>query len=589
MELRRALAPVLGVVMLGLASVSPVTGVAEDGNAGDAAARAGTTTPIKHLVVIFQENVSFDHYFGTYPQAANPAGEPRFVAKDGTPSVNGLGPALLNANPNLGNPQRLARSEALTCDQGHDYTPEQNAVDHGALDRFVQEVGNGPTRAECDNPKLPNPTPNDFAVMDYYDGNTVTGLWNYAQHFAMSDNSFGTTYGPSTPGVLNLVAGNTYPVLCAGRSSAIADPQPDVYDLKGDVKPCPGGVSTTAPPGSTAGTGTGTVVNDPDPYYDACANPKITSALGGGNIGNLLSQRSVTWGFFQGGFSSPDYRPGVAGSFDPKAICTGAHYNIGAGAANQGQPCVRHTPAQPIDAFCVGDYSAHHQPFQYYASTANPAHLPPSSIAEIGQTDQANHQYDLADFWAATNSGHLPAVSYLKAAKFQDGHAGYSDPLDEQRFLVDTINRLQARPEWRSTAVVIAYDDSDGWYDHVLAPITTQSQTGLDSLTAPGQCGPSPNRVPAGQQARCGLGPRLPLLVVSGFARRNYVDHSITDQSSILRFAEDNWKLGRVGAGSTDALTGPLTQLFDFSHGPQAGPLTLDPATGRPSGGGDDG
>jgi phospholipase C len=583
MELRRVLAPALGVAMLGLASVSPVAGSAEDGSGADAAARVATATPIKHLVVIFQENVSFDHYFGTYPHAVNPAGEPRFTAKDDTPSVNGLGPALLNANPNLGNPQRLTRAEAQTCDQDHDYTAEQSAADHGAMDRFVQDTGAGLTRAQCN--KLPSPTPNDYAVLDYYDGNTVTGLWNYAQHFAMSDNSFGTTYGPSTPGALNLVTGNTYPALCAARTGTTpGGGDPDVYDGRADVKPCPGGVSTAAPPGTSPGAGTGTVVSDADPYYDACANPKITSALGGSNVGDLLTRQNVTWGFFQGGFSSPNYQPGVAGTFDPKTICTGAHYNIGAGAANVGQPCVRHTPAQPIDAFCVTDYSAHHQPFQYYASTSNPSHLPPGSIAKIGQTDQANHQYDLADFWAAVNAGHLPAVSYLKAAKFQDGHAGYSDPLDEQTFLVDTINKLQKRPEWRSTAVVIAYDDSDGWYDHVLAPVTTQSQTGLDTLTAPGQCGPSADRVPAGQQARCGLGPRLPLLVISGFAREDYVDHSVTDQSSILRFAEDNWKLGRVGGGSTDALTGTLTPLFDFDHGPRAGRLLLDPSTGRPTG-----
>jgi len=583
MHLRRALAPLLGVVALGLLSVGPVTGAAVDENAGDAAARAATTTPIKHLVVIFQENVSFDHYFGTYPRAANPAGEPRFVATDGTPTVDGLLGPLQTVNPNLGNPQRLDRSEALTCDQDHDYTAEQSALDHGAADLFVQETGASLTRAQCDNPPRTTPTPNDFAVMDYYDGNTVTGLWNYAQRFAMSDRSFSTTYGPSSPGAINLVAGNTFPVLCAARTGTTpGGGDPDVYDGRGDVKPCPGGVSTSAPPGSTAGSGTGTMVSDADPYYDRCANPKITAALGGRSAGDLLTAANVSWGFFQGGFSSPGYRPGDPATFSPATVCTGAHYNLGAGPANQGQPCVKHAPALPIDAFCIGDYSAHHQPFQYYASTSNPAHVPPSSVAMIGRTDRANHQYDLADFWAAADSGHLPAVSWLKASKFQDGHPGYSDPLDEQRFVVDAINRLQRRPEWRSTAVVIAYDDSDGWADHVVPPLVTQSQTGLDTLTAPGQCGASAGRVPSGQQARCGFGPRLPLLVVSGFARRNFVDHSLTDQSSILRFAEDNWKVGRLGGGSTDAFTGTLTRLFDFDGGPRAPRLFLDPVTGLP-------
>jgi phospholipase C len=79
-----------------------------------------TSTPIQHVVVIFQENVSFDHYFGTYPSAANPSGEPAFQAKPDTPTVNGLTPALLTGNPNGFNPFRLDRAQALTCDQNHD-------------------------------------------------------------------------------------------------------------------------------------------------------------------------------------------------------------------------------------------------------------------------------------------------------------------------------------------------------------------------------------------------------------------------------------------------------------------------------------
>src|SRR3979490_3356645 len=84
---------------------------------------ASTSTPIQHLVVIFQENVSFDHYFGTYPNAANTDGTP-FHASAGTPTVNGLPPALLSANPNTANPQRIPSAIPLTCDQGHGYTQE---------------------------------------------------------------------------------------------------------------------------------------------------------------------------------------------------------------------------------------------------------------------------------------------------------------------------------------------------------------------------------------------------------------------------------------------------------------------------------
>src|SRR5689334_23872385 len=93
-------------------------------------APGGTATPIRHVVVIFNENISFDHYFGTYPNAANTDGT-RFVAKKDTPAVDGLSTALLNNNPNGANPKRLSSSQPLTCDQGHGYLAEQKAYNNG--------------------------------------------------------------------------------------------------------------------------------------------------------------------------------------------------------------------------------------------------------------------------------------------------------------------------------------------------------------------------------------------------------------------------------------------------------------------------
>src|SRR5579859_5467378 len=119
-----------------------------------------TATPIKHVVVIFQENVSFDHYFGTYPNATNPAGEPTFTATPNTPSVNGLQGALLTNNPNGANPQRLDRSQALTCDQNHGYTNEQKAFDMGAMDKFLQFTD----VESCSSPDTTAP----HLVLDYY-------------------------------------------------------------------------------------------------------------------------------------------------------------------------------------------------------------------------------------------------------------------------------------------------------------------------------------------------------------------------------------------------------------------------------------
>ncbi|MGH8160873.1 MAG: phospholipase C [Gammaproteobacteria bacterium] len=467
-----------------------------------------TTTPIHHVVVIFQENVSFDHYFGTYPRTKNPPGEPSFTALPNTPSVNGLTSALLHHNPNLANPYRLDHSQALTCDQTHAYTAEQRAYNAGMMNRFVQVNRKKDKRQHC------SPT----TVMGYFDGNTVTALWNYAQHFAMSDNFYGTAFGPSTPGALNLVSGNTR----LGARTPV-----------------------------TGVTAAGAVIGDHDPEFDDCSHGHPME-VEGRNIGDLLNAKGVTWGWFEGGFQPTSHKDG-------KPVCGSRHKNIGGDS--------------------IRDYIPHHEPFQYYRSTANPQHLPPRSVANIGHAGPANHQYGLEDFRAALKAGDLPAVSYLKARGYQDGHAGYSDPLDEQHFIVRTVNALMQSKYWPHLAIIITYDDSDGWYDQAMPPILIPSHVkGVDVLFGEKRgCG-HPRKY---TQGRCGFGPRLPLLVISPYAKVNYVSHKLNDQASVLRFIEDNWKLGRIGHGSADAISGSLDDLFDFEK-PHAKQLFLDAKTGEP-------
>ena len=507
--------------------------------AGSAFAQQGdssTSTPIKHVVVIFQENVSFDHYFCAYPHALNLPGEIPFRAKQGTPEGNTLlSSGLLTNNPNKANPFRVPPGVPVTCDEDHNYNDEQAAADSGLMDKFVEKLS-------CNDSVL-----GPASTMGYYDGNTVTAMWNYAQNFAISDNSWGTTFGPSTPGALNLIAGNTFP---------------------GTLSPLrPNGKPASAS-GNIAGAQTmGAVIGDPRPLLDDCvaSNLKFQNVnqitMSGKNVGDLLNAKGITWGWFQGGFAPT----GV--DAQGRAVC-GQHH---AGLAGD-------------DAVVnAGDYIPHHEPFMYYPQTTNQHHVRPSNPGLIGTfADGANHQYDLMDFFTALSLHRLPAVSYLKAGAYQDGHAGYSDPLDEQIFVVNTINALMQSPEWNQTAVIIAWDDSDGWYDHQMGTIVTQSNVSDDQLLGPGNCGsPKANDVSGGtQNGRCGFGPRLPLLVISPWAKQNFIDDTITDQSSILRFIEDNWNLGRIGSGSTDAIAGTLNNMFDFSGGPKAGKLILDPATG---------
>ncbi len=518
-----------------------------------------TKYPIKHLVVIFNENISFDHYFGTYPNALNPEGEPPFEPAKNTPrDINNLlsSPALLDNNPNLnpannvtanpsatppvkassaGNPFRLDRTQAATADQGHSYTPEQKAYDAGKNDLFPVNVGSGTSGGA-------GAFGTTAQVLGYFDGNTVTAFWNYAQNYAMSDNSYGDQFGPSTPGALNMFGGNT--------NGAVV----------------PAGLSASTIPDGQNGL---TLINDTDPTFDICSSKTAQVSINAPNIGDLLNAADIPWGSFMGGF------------------------NLQTVAQNGTQGCGRSSFSQVTGA-STADYIQHHAWFQYYASTSNPTHARPTSTAAIGYTvvpgkktvDPANHAYDLEDFYTAVGAGNYPAVSFIKLPAFQDGHAGYSNPLDEQTGVVNLINFLQEQPEWDSTAVIIAYDDSDGWYDHAFATTTHASfNLTVDALNGTGSCGLPGTAKPLGVNGqavdgRCGPGTRQPFLVISPYAKKNYVSHVLITHASIPQFIEDNWLKGeRLGKGSFDATTGSIVDMFNFNK-KNSEKLILDPTYG---------
>jgi phospholipase C len=583
--LRRTLLPIPFAALLTLAACSdhsvnstasstPASSPAPTVTAQDAVAPA---TPIKHVVVIFGENVSFDHYFATYPQAANPVGEPQFTAAAGTPAVNNLAnnnliatnPNALSTSPNTAGrtvgavtiaglglpaadllPFRLDRSQANTSSQNHAYAAEQLAYNNGAMDSFPLFTAAGSTIAGSTGA---------FAtkgqVLGYFDGNTVTALWNYAQHFAMNQNAYTDTYGPSTPGALAVVSGQNNGVIVAG------------------------GTSGNAIPDSAGGF---TMVGDLDPTGDVCtlaANSAVTGTMSSNNknIGDLLNAKNITWGGFMGGF------------------------NLQTVNANGTTGCARSTFSQVLNATKT-DYVQHHAWFQYYASTANLAHTRPSSTAVIGATDPldntatpVHHQYDTDDFFAAVKAGNYPSVSFLKAPAVEDGHPGNSDPIDEQAFVTKVVNVLQQQPDWKNTAVIIAYDDSDGWYDHRYKAPTSSSfdsttaqsaggktVAGSDNLSAAGQCTAAGAVQPQGVNGgavngRCGPGTRTPFVVVSPWAKANFVDDTAITQASVVKFIEDNWLGGqRIGGGSFDATAGSIMNMFDFAGSGNNPPLYLD-------------
>jgi phospholipase C len=501
----------------------------------DAALLVPTATPIKHVVVVFGENISFDHYFGTYPGTNNLV----------TPldTTNGFAPLagldLLNHNPVAANAANgtgavnpfllTGPAQAFTNDMGHNYKPEQQASDNGAMDLFPEFTGTaGPP------PGSPAAALTKGLVMAYFDSGTVGEYWSLAQSFALNDNSWTTMFGPSTPGAINLISGQT-------NGFGMTNKDPSTFSTN-HVSP--------------DGNGGWTLIGDTDPLNDVCSTSTEQNQFVGQNIGDLLNAKGLTWGWFEGGFD-----------------LTATNANGTTGCARETDPTVPF-PAGEVSA----DYIPHHAPFQYYPSTANPSHARPSSVAAIGSTDVANHNYDSTDFFAALAAGNLPSVVYLKAPAFQDGHAGYSDPIDEMTFVTKVMAALQGSQEWSSTAVIFNYDDSDGWYDHQAPPIVNPSTAAIDALNGPGVCthgaqqtGPAPATPLLGADGkpamgRCGYGTRVPLLVASPFAKKGVVDHTLTDQTSILKFVEDNWLAGQriQTGGSFDTIAGSIQNMFSF-------------------------
>ena len=589
-----------------------------------------TKTPIKHLIILVEENEAFDKMFGTYPYAANPQDEssPRFYGIVGnkvpnnylmvdhngypldaqgaeihqfTPDTRPQFNAILNNNPNGINPYRLNYNDYM-CASSHQYNEElwaygvlkfgSNQLGDLKADKFLKYSGAGiggdivqnhlaniskiektdspfyrdvfgwaclspsdnmrniynaagnpdSTHSISSNLELMqgtgliagtildpigkyNPQGRKYysqrfgQTMGYWDGNSTQALWNYAQHFTISDNFHQLTYGPSVLGHLSHIYGATGPLDTRYTTNSSLF----INSLIGFV--------------TKDGKGNYFMEENLNPVLDVCSNPNITSntndetstsavLMQTRNIGNLLSEYQISWGWFAGGFRN---------KVDNN--CTETGYNQFGTNITTFQSAV--------------------EPFQFSAATANPFHLPPQQGDLIGGEGQANHQYDLSDFVTALNQDKLPAVVYLKAKNYQNGHGYTSSPGDEQNWLVNVMNKIQQSKAYGrgDTAIIITEDDSDGGYDHVIEP---------------------PHRT-YNNNTMYGLGPRLAFVLISPYAKHNYVDSTLTDQTSILRFIKYNWNLGEqlINDYSEENNSGTLQNMFDFSQSASIKPELL--------------
>ena len=443
------------------------------------AAGSAARSPIEHTIIVYQENISFDHYFGTFPGVD---GIPAGASQSHSPSAT-YSPFRLDG-----------RTQDVTCDVDHGYADMIKMADHGAMDMFTQ-LGNdkaeGPTVSGSPTcPSLENQPSGPALSLGYYDGSAgdpsapLGDYWSLASHYTLADNFFQGVYGPSTPGAEWLVA---------ATNNTDGDPNPngDVCDLD---------------------------------YAGSMPQHDIP------NLGEEASANGVSWAWFQGGFHG----------------CTGG---------------------------TLSGYSAHHDPFQYFSSTADLSHTY-AMDPKLDYADPSRHQRDLSVLYDALGETaingtvpQLPSVSWVKAGTPSDGHPHNSGPAEDDAFMAGLVNRVKASRYWGHTAIIVAFDETGGWWDHVAPPQATgdyhfATWSGTSPNTTGGCQYPG---IPGANCAEAGFGPRMPVLVISPHARKHFIDHDQLDTSSLANWVEWNYGLPALGVwGGRDANAGSLLGAFDF-------------------------
>jgi phospholipase C len=175
-------------------------------------------------------------------------------------------------------------------------------------------------------------------------------------------------------------------------------------------------------------------------------------------------------------------------------------------------------------------FQFHHQPFVYFARYAP------------GTEARREHLLDERRFFDAARSGALPAVSFVKPIGELNEHPGEATLLDGERHALALIDAVRGGPAWPSTAIIVTYDENGGFWDHVAPPA----------------------------RDRFGPGTRVPAIVISPFAKRGFVDHTVYETASILATIEHRWGLDPLSA--RDAAARDLANAFDFSGAPPAAP-----------------
>ena len=496
---------------------------------------------IKYVFVLFQENRSFDFYFGTYPGA-------RGLFSNTAANTPGFTQPIVNTDGTVGTISPFKIPQSVTDVNGKTvllYPEDIDSVNHGhtAIDAklnlnsnhvaqndryaFTEEglkgtlsadgttyTGAAPTLAQKQKGEL---------VVGHVDCDTAPFLWNYADKFTLFDNFFDTVIGPSTPNAIAMIAGQSgetqwikHPALGSNVNSTNAalpvtgDPQPfwgsalDVLTPTGSKQPTESGAAGTSNPSSNltfaslplsfmGGQIENITANDLDPAFDLVDVQADIRKIAGEN------NKQVNWAWFEEGYD--------------------------------------HESIDPTETATHSSYIAHHDAPQYFGYEAN------------NPVETKAHLKGLGDFFTAVSEKTLPAaggVFYVRggysnldglvprspsptvqgAFAGNDDHPGYSDTQISEALLADEINAIASSKYWSQSAIIIAYDETDGLYDHTQPVIRSWDPSGnaLDQ------------------------GPRIPTIVISPYSVVHSISHEATEHGSIIKFIDELFNLIPLGS-----------------------------------------
>ena len=463
---------------------------------------------VKYVFVLFQENRSFDSYFGSFPGADG-------LFDKSPEKIAGFTQPIMNIDGSMGTVSPFRIDPALwsadldDVDHSHvrmaakmDLTDGSARMDRFALIEEKKYIPPGQT--------LPTLRAKQYGelTMAYEDCNTVPFLWNYASKFVLFDHFFQHTIGPSTPNAIAMIAGQT------GETQWVKHPEE----------------STSNPAFAAVGQGE-PLVSDNDPAWG------VTNAADGtiralnqtyASLPLTLLGHDATTVTVQDGSPAADLADVRK---DVPAITKGGSADVPWGWYEEGYD---HEPTDKTTDASHDSYIGHHNGPQYFGYVVNNPAI-------------SAHLHGLADFFTDIGSGKLSAAGgvYYVRGGFQniaglkpadpdarvqhnfigdDDHPGYSDSALSEALVAREVNAIAKSPYWPESAIIITYDESEGDYDHVAPKFVEFDPAGLPL---------SP-------------GPRIPLIVISPFARNHVVDHDSGDHNSVIKLIDEIYGLPKL-------------------------------------------